>query len=345
MAHLQINKFLILLMAPENPRWSDLLTVVKQETILRVTRTSASTLTNWRRGRAATVESERRIVGNLRTFVKEDLTRYADSLRRPDGSSLSVFADCLDEFIARSGPDGGESRAAEDIICLAQFFNMDPNHCRRLIDEAIYSIYPVLPSLYWHDTLEGRALADGALRGVCGSYAAYVERDGVWMRADMRVRYRVKIGDGWVIRAKMNFPALPGTGFGVDSWEYDGVLSIQSGTLFWTFEMRDPSNADYIYLVTKLPHVIDQKRCLGGHYLTAGQDLPTRSIVFGRALLVEQDVDYDTLDKSGARRPAPPIGPLTKKEVLKLNLDKLSAITAGGGTVSGGHRAPKRVAA
>ena len=336
MAHLKVNKFLLILHSPENPVWAKLLTSPKSASIHAVTGVSASTLSNWRRGGTPAEGAEERIIAHMR--VREDAplpkqsklnegakgsrediekaikaaqearAKVREQLLDPTGEALSKFADRMEEFL-RPVPKPNShdvTHKADSLIEIAAFFDdMDPNACRKIIDEAIYLVYPVFPSMYYAGTTEGAARAEAHLRQIRGSYSVYLKReeDGkpIWIYADIRVRYTLKIGDGLIIRCKMNFPSLNKITFGTDSWEYDGVLVMQEAGLFWFFEMREPANADYIHFVTKSPVILEGKRHFAGTYLTTGQD-SGRSIVSGEIVLKEAEHDLDKINLGGKKK-------------------------------------------
>jgi hypothetical protein len=80
-----------------------------------------------------------------------------------------------------------------------------------------------------------------------------------WMRCTLNVRYMVKMGELYAIRAKLNTPnVLPRTNT-LDPkssaafrnyHEYDGFVDNTSHRVFWTFEKRSIDHFDYLHVIT-----------------------------------------------------------------------------------------------
>jgi hypothetical protein len=204
------------------------------------------------------------------------------------------------------------------IYAAANMLEMEIEDAQTAIDSAIYARLPVFPDLFYDVDVKSRlAEADEDLRDFGGVYHLWikrrVQRRGLfWLRAPLRVRYKLDIAAGRALRCKLNLPvieskkyseAIAGTeheGSSQRWFEYDGFLAVRrdlggGGRLIWIFEKRTlpqdqmihprrrahsaDRRQDYFFIITSLGAVGKSRiKTFHGKYLTVGQTKPERLI-------------------------------------------------------------------
>lgn len=281
---------------------------------------SDDTVRDWRHGDIR----ESNDGGKAIRSVQDALIAFAEKLRTALKDAADAKSEDLERLIARveavvakvdAYRRDYETPASRDLTVYdaAKILGVSTRNAQLVLDRVIYEPAPLLCNSYYTE----KSKADAAYAEVGGLYVAWMRRGSTWMRCTLAVRYVLKQGPGYVLRAKLNLPMLDPTPAALESakerkvehpyWEYDGFVRILDSTIFWVFEKRDPLREDYVFIVTeeRIPSVqfSDDGRLVNfsgfsGKYLTT-QSNPIEPIVTDRVILDVLDRNDRLTDQSG----------------------------------------------
>lgn len=278
---------------------------------------SEETIRQWRRGEVATAGPAGR---NALSCLLEGLQALITWLSN-EGSQLEASAPPAEEALSPNAREEciAAARSLRDrIVTFSAHYDSEEQEApvyksglalgmsidmvQKAIDIAYYSSKPLLLKPYIADEELGRESL-GSLEGL---YYAWLRRtsNGTtrWLRCTLHVRYLVKMGEQFIIRAKLNLPNLAQKTNTPDSeavqrerdyHEYDGFVDPKPHRVFWSFEKRSSARHDYVHMITghrgswsvstsDAPNY--EFHGLAGQYLTCHQD-PLQSIKTGTVLL------------------------------------------------------------
>lgn len=302
MAFPRTNKIVLLLLSGEGPLWAKILhpTSPTQERISGLLSISNGSVSNWRHGHTVGDETLTWLFQTIPTQIRASLSfSKADAAsKRGDKFEKSVALLSVEarELLAQTLDDVGRfvSDRKFHVYEVGNYLGIKLNRIQKLIDTAIYSRYPVFSTLYYESTERGRDKAEQDYKTYGGFYELFCRREGLWLVGSLRVRYIQEIGEGLVLRCKLNFPMVQKIARSdVDYWEYDGFLAVRSLRLFWMFEKRQFDRGDFINFVTGPQIALKDNYFLYGSYLSTGQD-SAQSIVNGDIMLRQLDLSSPT---------------------------------------------------
>jgi hypothetical protein len=285
---------MVLFVSPENPLWRMLVSGdVNETTIANYVRVSRTTISNWKRGGPIGKRDGRPVsvlvFERMRKIITGKLD-YQSAAKLDDAQQAAVIA-IMDAFI-HVFRNSDKHRYYD----AAKVLQISVTQSQMIRDGAIYNRYPVFQRMYYGNTSAAQERLEEHLNLYRGVYYLWIRRthegQEVWLRAPLRVRYKLSIGDGNVIRCKLNAPIMRRQHEDEKYWEYDGFLVVHEQSVFWMFEKRttDRSTIDYFYLITCTGRIYrnleskGESLTLSGSYLTTGQEA-SRFPVTGDAML------------------------------------------------------------
>lgn len=267
------TKKLILLLDPESPIWPKKnLTALSKKEISFILGVSDTTVANWKNGEKG-LDHDRKVgpaIDKLEKYIKEQDDEKFDHISAKEIYDAIFKSDeSVYEFGSRIGYNNTESQ--------------------KIIDQEIYRKSGFLSDLYYRDNLNGRAAANEDFKKIEGYYFLYVEREDHVLRCSLRVRYLLTIGDQLAIRVKMNLPSSTGSAEEGSYHEYDGFVGVKPQNLYWFFEERARSIADFFNMITDRPDLLKRDGQILGKYLTAKRNQEA-TILAGRVCLRKEAV-------------------------------------------------------
>lgn len=297
------NKLMTLFLSEYNPLWDHIFDIEgkNRKAINSAVGKVAGSVDNWREGHPLKPASSKAVFENTISAIRA---------AKMDEDERATQVEIVRQFQV-SFNDPGSTTAYE----AAQILGMGIDRCQRIIDAAYYDRLPLFPHLLYEKDDECKYHFDH-YRGL---YIAHFKRENIWLRCPLRIRYPLDIGKGIAIRCKLNLPSIDREeGVTRSYWEYDGFLAVRAQRIFWMFEQRQPSNADYIYFVTNIGVLFQDHLTLWGSYLSTGQD-EQRSVVNGDAFLQRIEIEDVEQMEHGMHQEARPIrNPVEADSISKL---------------------------
>jgi len=289
---------MLLFISTENPMWDTLIGgKISEKSITDYIGITRATTASWKRGGVIGQFKGEPVDDRIFKTVRSKLDRVKqDGTGRPGSDKAEKM---FQQFVRIYG-----NHRQHRIYDAGKALDVGATRCQIIIDTAIYDREPIFRELYYDLKItEHQRNRAGDFAIYKGVYYLWVLRirtpsDRIWLRCTMRVRYLLKIRDGYVIRCKLNAPIISTRDRSY--WEYDGFIVVRTSKVFWKFERRqlDRSETDYFYFIScagqNYPSTTSDGECLtlSGEYLTVDQVSPNK-IVTGGVVLQKLNVDLD----------------------------------------------------
>ena len=285
-----------------NPLWAQIgLAPVSNSGLSKILGVSDTTIGNWNDNFEGSRNFRKLMSKATKSFITiENLTKHNDQLAL---TCLDVSEICkkIDEYCNLVYNNNVSAFECMNI------FNIDVERAQIELDKWHDISAPLLPGVYFERRNYRKAIdVLHELKGSRGIYYAYIWRNYGVYRSVLQIRHLKEIGNGFVIRCKLNIPIDPvGARASGErkSFEYDGFAALREGReIFWTFEKRDSNERDWFYFITKLFDTTTFRNANSdveflinttyGMYLTAGQ---TRGFPISTGFILLTEVTDENL--------------------------------------------------